>query len=234
VKNATFIKDQTWARLLVEEQKQGTYFELLPKENWIPIPTPTPDDMFFDIEWFTSVFQKDPNVFMFGWVNADESFGYLENLDQSEELQNFQDFVAKAKAKMDANPLARIYHFHTPEVEHTRKLAKKYEQLSDEVEFLISRMVDLRKVAISMILPGANSYSIKKLERYYDADTKLNRKINLVEGGADAMLLYYKATVTDPANAKTHMDIIRDYNKDDCLSTKLLRDWLAALTLHQD
>jgi uncharacterized protein len=77
-----------------------------------------------------------------------------------------------------------------------------------------------------MILPGSNSYSIKKLERYYDADTQLNRKINLVEGGADAMLLYYKATVTDRANATAHMDIIRDYNRDDCLSTKLLRDWL--------
>lgn len=229
VKDATFIKDQTWARLLVQEQKQATYFELLPMENWIPIPEPTSDDMFFDIEWFTSVFQKEPNVFMFGWVNADESFDYLENLDQSEELANFQDFVAKAKSKMETNPLARIYHFHTPEVEHTRKLAAKYDQLHNEVEFLISRMVDLCKVSKSMILPGANSYSIKDLERYYDADIKLNRKVNLVAGGADAMLLYYKATVKDIQNATTHMNIIRDYNKDDCLSTKLLRDWLRSL-----
>jgi uncharacterized protein len=90
-------------------------------------------------------------------------------------------------------------------------------------------MVDLCKVSKSMILPGANSYSIKDLERYYDADTKLNRKVNLVAGGADAMLLYYKATVTDPQNAATHMNIIRDYNMDDCLSTKLLRDWLLQL-----
>lgn len=229
VKDATFIKDRKWARLLVEEQKQGAYFELLPKENWISIPEPTSDDIFFDIEWFTSVFQKDPNVFMFGWVNADESFNYLENLDQSEELQNFQDFVERAKAKMDANPLARIYHFHTPEVEHTRKLAAKYKQLGEEVEFLISRMVDLCKVSKSMILPGANSYSIKDLERYYDADIKLNRKVDLVAGGADAMLLYYKATVADTQNASTYMGIIRDYNRDDCLSTKLLRDWLRSL-----
>lgn len=226
VKDETFTKDQNWARLLIEEQKQGTYFELLPKEDWIELPEPTVDDMFFDIEWFNSVFEKEPKVFMFGWVNSDESFNYLENLDEAEELQNFQDFVKQAKIKMDSNPLARIYHFHTPEVEHTRKLAAKYNQLHEEVEFLIPRMVDLRKVTMSMLLPGSNSYSIKKLERYYDADTKLNRKGNLVEGGADAMLLYYKATVTDPTNATTHMDIIRDYNKDDCLSTKLLRDWL--------
>jgi uncharacterized protein len=90
-------------------------------------------------------------------------------------------------------------------------------------------MVDLRKIAMSMMMPGANSYSIKKLERYYDADTILNRKVNLVEGGADAMLLYYKATVIDTANAEEHMNIIRSYNRDDCLSTKLLRDWLISL-----
>jgi predicted RecB family nuclease len=226
VKDATFAKDQNWARLLVEEKKLGNYFELLPKDQWIELPNPTVDDMFFDIEWFNSVFEKKPNVFMFGWVDSQEKFESLDSLKAEDELQNFQEFVRRAKAKMESNPLARIYHFHTPEVEHLRKLADKHEQLHEDVEFLVSRMVDLRLNVTSMIAPGANSYSIKDLERYYDADTKLNRKGNLVEGGADAMLLYYKATVTDTPNANTHMDIIRDYNKDDCLSTKLLRDWL--------
>lgn len=226
VKEATFLRDQNWARLLVEEKKLGTYYDVLPKEQWLERPVPTDDDMFFDIEWFNSVFEKKPNVFMFGWVNADEKFESLDSLKPEDELQNFQEFVKRSKAKMESNPLARIYHFHIPEVEHLRKLADKHEQLHEEVEFLVSRMVDLRLNVISMITPGANSYSIKDLERYYDADTKLNRKGNLVEGGDQAMLLYYKATVIDTANAKTHMDIIRDYNKDDCLSTKLLRDWL--------
>jgi predicted RecB family nuclease len=222
----TFAKDQKWAKLLIAESFLGTHFELLPREDWLELPTPTTDDLFFDIEWLNTVFSKDANVFMFGFVNAQEEFKSFDSLSAADELQNFQAFVKRAKEKMEANPLARIYHFHTPEVEHLRKLANKHNQLHDEVEYLVSRMVDLRKIVMSMILPGANSYSIKKLERYYDADIKLNRKGNLVEGGADAMLLYYKATVIDTANANTHMNIIRDYNKDDCLSTKLLRDWL--------
>ena len=225
-----FREDQTWAKLLIEESLNGPTFELKPKEEWKPIPEPSPDDMFFDIEWFNPVLEKTPNIFMFGYVEADESFTSIDSLKASDELQNFQKFVTVAKAKMESNPNAHIYHFFNPEVIYLRKLSEKYGQLSDEVEFLISRMVDLQKVSTSMLYPGANSYSIKKLERYYDADTKLNRKVNLVAGGADAMLLYYKATVTDTANATTHMDIIRDYNKDDCLSTKLLRDWLLSLT----
>lgn len=229
VSDETFSKDQNWARLLTEEQVRGTYFELLPKEQWLELPIPTPDDLFFDIEWFNTVFSKDANIFMFGFVDAEENFTSLDSLNAGDELRNFQEFVKVAIAKMNSNPLARIYHFHTPEVEHLRKLAARYDQLHEEVEFLVSRMVDLRLNVISMIQPGSNSYSIKKLERYYDADIKLNRKGNLVEGGADAMLLYYKATVVDTANATTHMNIIRDYNKDDCLSTKLLRDWLLGL-----
>jgi predicted RecB family nuclease len=226
VTDETFAKDQNWARLLKEEEIRGTYFELLPQEKWLQLPTPTPDDLFFDIEWFNTVFSKDANIFMFGFVDSQEKFVSLDSLKAEDELRNFQEFVKVAISKMNSNPLARIYHFHTPEVEHLRKLAKRHDQLHDEVEFLVSRMVDLRLNVISMIQPGSNSYSIKKLERYYDADIKLNRKANLVEGGADAMLLYYKATVIDTANATTHMDIIRAYNRDDCLSTKLLRDWL--------
>lgn len=229
VSDATFSKDQNWARLLREEKIQGTYFEKLPKDQWLELPTPTPDDLFFDIEWFNTVFSKDSNVFMFGFVDADEEFTAFDSLKAEDELQNFKAFVQLAKTKMESNPLARIYHFHTPEVEHLRKLVGRHNQLHDEVEFLVSRMVDLRLNVVSMILPGANSYSIKKLERYYDADIKLNRADNLVAGGADAMLLYYKATVTDITNATTHMNIIRAYNRDDCLSTKLLRDWLLTI-----
>ena len=226
---SAFAQHQTWARVLKEEILNGPAYELTPRDSWLSIPTPTPDDMFFDIEWFNPVLTQGANVFMFGFVDSDEKFTSFDSLDEAEELANFQKFVSVAKAKMESNPNAHIYHFFSPEVEHTRKLAAKYEQLGEEVEFLISRMVDLCDVSKSMLYPGANSYSIKALERYYDADTKLNRKVNLVAGGADAMLLYYKATVIDTVNANRHMDIIRDYNKDDCLSTKLLRDWLRSL-----
>ena len=231
VTDEAFIEDQTWAKLLIEEDLNGPTYLLKPKEEWLEIPEPTSDDLFFDIEWFNTVFEKSPNIFMFGFVDAAEDFTSLDSLNAEDELQNFKEFVRVAKAKMESNPKARIYHFHTPEVTYSEKLVEKYGILKEEVDFLISRMVDLRKIAMSMIMPGANSYSIKKLERYYDADTILNRKVNLVEGGADAMLLYYKATVIDTANAEEHMNIIRSYNRDDCLSTKLLRDWLLSISI---
>lgn len=223
-------KQRDWARVLNREVASNEpYFELLPKDQWILLPTPTPDDLFFDIEWFNPVLEDEALVFEFGFVDDNEQFTSLDGLTREDELPNFKKFVEIAKTKMDSNPLARIYHYTIPEVTYLNKLVAKYDVLYKDVEFLISRMVDLSKNAKSMILPGSNGYSIKELERYYDADTKLNRRANGVSGGADAMYLFYLATVSEPEKAEQHMNTIRAYNKDDCLSTKLLRDWLLNL-----
>ena len=223
-------KSRDWARVLNKEfRSQSPYFETMPKEQWLEIPEPTSDDLFFDIEWFTPVLEVDPLVFEFGFVDANEQFTSLDGFTLDDELPNFKKFVEIAKSKMDSNPLARIYHYSNPEVTYLNKLVDKYNILRGEVSFLISRMVDLRKIATSMIRPGSNGYSIKELERYYDADIKLNRKANGVSGGAEAMFLFYQAIYLEPSKAEEHMNTIRAYNKDDCLSTKLLRDWLLTL-----
>ena len=97
---------------------------------------------------------------------------------------------------------------------------------------MIARMIDLKTVTADSFVPGTGSYSIKDLEKYYDANTKLNRG-GLVAGGADAMLQFehYREALAegDLAKAEALMKIIAAYNKDDCLSTKLLRDWLSSL-----
>jgi uncharacterized protein len=230
--NPIWEKSRRWAQLLRKETESGQpYFELTNKKQWLEIPIPTEDDLFFDIEWFTSVLDEDPLVFEFGFVDAKENFTSLDGFTREDELPNFKKFVEIAKLKSDSNPLARIYHYSNPEVTYLNKLVEKYNIFHDEVKLIISRMIDLRTIATSMVLPGANGYSIKQLERYYDADTKLNRKANGVSDGADAMLLFYKATVTEPDKAEEHMNTIRAYNRDDCLSTKLLRDWLLNLGL---
>ena len=94
-------------------------------------------------------------------------------------------------------------------------------------------MFDLMKVTEASFVPGSGSYSIKSLEAYYDADSKLNRG-GLVKGGADAMYQFelFRVAIADEkdsAKARAIMQVIADYNKDDCLSTKLMYDWLRKL-----
>jgi len=233
IKPDALAKFVNWAQVKVKEQSLGKYFELKAKSEWVDLPAPSSSDIFFDIEWFNPVLSKKSWVFMFGYANANEEFKCLDSLTYADELVNFRKFVSEMQEILEKDSSARIYHFHTPEPEHLRKLSNAYKELADEVEFVCSRMVDLRKNVVSMILPGSNSYSIKDIEKYYDADGKLHRE-GLVKGGDQAMLQFYEALAHreagKEAEASKLMTIIRDYNKDDCLSTKLLLDWLRELS----
>ena len=221
---------RAWARVIERERTTGApQFEVLEESNWLPLPDPDPNDLFFDIEWFTEVNAEHDSVFMFGSVNADEKFKVFESLDLSAERQLFEQFVAFALACMQASPEAHIYHYHNPEPRYLKTLSGRYDILAQETELLISRMIDLRLIAMSRIRPGAGGYSIKQLERYYDADTKLNRK-GLVAGGDQALLYFDLAAKAKRRGDQTEADrllkVISEYNRDDCLSTKLLREWL--------
>lgn len=165
-----------WARVVERERLTGEpQIDILDQKTWLPLPEPDAADLFFDIEWFTPVNAESDSVFMFGAVDSDEQFTVFESLDLTSEKALFEGFVAYALQKMKSSDAAHIYHYYNPEPRYLRNLANRYLILIEEVEFLVSRMIDLRDIAISRVRPGAGGYSIKQLERYYDADTKLNR-----------------------------------------------------------
>jgi len=197
------------------------------------LPPPTAEDLFFDIEWFNPVDSNSEFIFMFGVVAADESFEAFIAETQDGEMTQFDEFLDFAIARLRANPEMHVYHYHNPEPLKAAMLVKRYGgHRAAEAEALIARMVDLRPVAMNTFTPGSGSYSIKSLENYYDADSKLQRD-KLVKGGADAMYQFelFRVALADGERTKADqiMKVITDYNKDDCLSTKLLYDWLRSL-----
>lgn len=197
------------------------------------LPPPTDQDLFFDIEWFNPVDSAGEFIFMFGVVTADESFKAFIAETPEGELAQFHEFLDFSLERLHANPEMHIYHFHTPEPQKVAMLVQRYgNHRAADAAALIARMVDLRPVAMNAFIPGSGSYGIKSLEKYYDADSKLHRD-KLVAGGADAMYQFelFRAALAneDRAEAIRIMDVIIAYNKDDCLSTKLLYDWLRQL-----
>jgi uncharacterized protein len=231
------IKDKPWgkfrqfAKVMLEENLNGPKVEVT--DGYRPtIPAPSPNDLFFDIEWFNPVTSDQALVFMFGVVDAHEDFKVFTTDDFAGELKAFDDFIDFALAGL-ASSDGHIYHYNNPETVYLKKLSARYgSHRPKDVKFLLSRMVDLMKEAQEAMIPGSGSYSIKKLERYYDADTKLKRD-KLVKGGEDAMLNFHlrleALSVGDVSRANALLDNISRYNRDDCLSTKLLRDWLFGL-----
>ncbi len=226
--------DRYWKAAKVMQLEFDGHLALISKIDGTPdLPEPTDQDVFFDVEWTNPVDAIGEFIFMFGVVGADEKFEVFIADSPDDELRAFDEFLDFGIARLNANPEMHIYHFHNPEPLKVNKLVERYNgHRKADADALIARMFDLKPVANDSFIPGSGSYSIKDLERYYDADTKLNRG-GLVAGGADAMLqfeLFRQAMVAgDVTEAATIMQVIADYNKDDCLSTKLLRDWLLSL-----
>ncbi len=199
------------------------------------LPAASSMDLFFDIEWFNPVDSDEEFIFMLGVVGADETFEVFVSERIEQELEQFDKFLNFAMARLNADPEMHIYHFSNPEPKKLDQLSRRYDshRLQD-VQTLISRMIDLRDVAEASFIPGSGSYSIKSLEKYYDADSKLHRG-GLVLGGADAMYQFELFRVelaesTDSSKARAIMQTISEYNQDDCLSTKLLCDWLRGIS----
>lgn len=216
--------------LLESEGKKAIAAQIQGKPE---LPQPTDGDLFFDIEWFNPVDSVDPLVFMFGVISRDGVFESFETAEVSEEKQKFQEFVEWAISKLEMNPELKIYHVNNPEVTEMRKLVQRHGGfLETEVERLIDRMVDIQKIAKASFIPGCASYSIKDLEKYYPNQDKL--RINKeVSAGDDAMYKYHLVLEAKKANdhdlAKKLMTDIRNYNRDDCLSTQMLYDWMNSL-----
>ena len=130
---------------------------------------------------------------------------------------------------MISDPSAHIYHYAPYEVTALNKLATRHGVMEKEVDWLLSegKLIDLYKVVKGSIMISQPSYSIKKLEAFYEFD----RKSTVVDAGSSIEEYdYYRQLLEqDPAQAKVVLQTISDYNEDDCISTLALYKWLSSL-----
>jgi uncharacterized protein len=201
-------------------------FELLPLESdagFFKLPAPSPHDMFFD-------FEGDPFVgangleYLFGWLYRDTYYDLWAKNDAEEKraLENFMDSVKKILA---ADPSMHIYHFGAYEQTALKRLVGKYAIREEELDKLLRSgvFVNLHPITRHSIIAGIESYSLKELEKLHG----YMRKVDLRTVAPHKLLyegLLESGSVGD-ASEETR-SIVRDYNEDDCISTKHLRNWL--------
>jgi uncharacterized protein len=220
---------QLQARLQVQERETGEpKVELLPPEDdrgFAALPAPSPADLFFDME-------GDPFAADFG---LEYLFGVTEIVgdrplyrrwwghDEAGERKAFEDFIDFAIARVEAVPDLHIYHYAAYERTRITSLAGRYGTREDEVDRLLRGgvLVDLYQVVRQGIRVSKESYSIKKLEAFYD----LERAADV--GDAVSSIVAYEEYLRT-ANLAL-LEGIERYNEEDCVSTWRLRDWLEGL-----
>ena len=140
--------------------------------------------------------------------------------DRVQEKHAFAELMSFFTARLASSPSAHLYHYAPYEKTALRRLASMHATAETAVDELLrtNRMVDLYRVVREGVRVGEPGYSIKNLERFY-----MPARTTAVVSGGDSLVIYDRFRETGELSL---LNDLRDYNRDDCLSTYLLRGWL--------
>jgi uncharacterized protein len=228
------IRDQ--ARVQVEgEAKREVVFELVAPEPPDPeasgplrrglalLPEPSPNDLFFDIEsdpWAL----EDGLEYLFGaaeeTADGRPTFDALWAHDRASEKAMFETFIDRVIARLDADPSMHVYHYAPYEPNAIKRLMGRHATREDEVDRLLRGgvFVDLYRVVRQGVRISTESYSIKQVEKLY-----MPVREGPVTDAGFSVVAYERWMETGDA---TILESIESYNRDDCVSTWMLRGWL--------
>lgn len=207
----------------------GMHLELLPKvdqglRGFERLPTPSPGDMYFDMEG--DPLEEGGLEYLFGLYIVDdgvEKFVPFWAHTRAEEKLAFEQFIDFVYERLQKYPDAHIYHYAAYEATALKKLMSMHGTREADVDGLLRRgkLVDLYKVVREALLISEPSYSIKYVEKFY-----LDQRVGDVTNAGASILYYEKWKETKEPKL---LQEIADYNRDDVLSTFKLHQWLCGL-----
>ncbi len=206
--------DPLWERIPPRPEEPGRGLALLPE--------PSPLDLFFDIE--ADPWLGDHGLeYLLGVLSIDRpSPAYLPIWGHSpeEERAAFEAFIDAVIERLGRDPAMHVYHYGGYEAGAIKRLMQRYATREDEVDRLLRGgvLVDLYAVVRQGIRASVESYSLKTVEHLYGFD----REGRLTKAGFS--VVEYETWLRD--RQPGHLDDLAAYNRDDCLATLGLRDWL--------
>jgi uncharacterized protein len=204
-------------------------YELIPPDADVPgrglaaLPEPSPLDVFFDIE--SDPWALDDGLeYLLGWsetVDGDQRYHALWGHDRAEEKAAFESFVDLVMERLARDPGMHVYHYGGYETGAMKRLMQRHATREDEVDRLLRgrTFVNLYDhVVRSALRASVESYSIKKIEKFYLPE----REGGITDAGFSVVEYEHWMETSD----SSILEAIAAYNRDDCISTSGLRDWL--------
>ena len=127
-------------------------------------------------------------------------------------LRSFLDFVGSQTDYA-------IYHWHHYERNHLRTLMERHGMNAFHL-LEPNVMFDLAKIATGAFTFPTYGNSIKDIAKW------LGFKWRHDNVGATSSMELYMAYAEDPVLHKDKMQLVLDYNEDDCIATRVIKDWL--------
>ncbi|MDP9266925.1 MAG: TM0106 family RecB-like putative nuclease [Acidobacteriota bacterium] len=195
------------------------------------LPEPSPGDVFLDLEGdFFAV--EGGREYLFGVVTIDptgtpnyRSFWAFTDQDERLAFESVIDLIVRS---WEANETMHVYHYAPYEPTAFKRLMGRYATREEELDRLLraERLVDLYAVVRQGVRAGIERYSIKNLEVLYG----FTRSVPLIDANRSLLLMEQALELQCPdAVPEEVRKAVEGYNKDDCVSTLRLRDWLEKL-----
>jgi predicted RecB family nuclease len=231
---ATLDRLQHQARLQSHHRASGEHtYELLPADErtgFRLLPKPSDGDIFFDMEGDPYFEAAGGLEYLFGAVIEERRAGlalkarhfrYFQALTRDEERRAFEQFIDWVHERLRQWPDLHVYHYAAYEVTALKRLMSAHATREDELDDLLRRevFVDLFQVVRQSLRHSHPGYSIKKVRQFFMEDAGRGA----VTDGGDSILQFERYLHTRDAAL---LQGIIDYNREDCVSTVQLRDWL--------
>ncbi len=217
---------------------RGRDGELVPNHGLLMLPEPSEGDLFFDIEGdpFFSSDEVDGIEYLFGVIEpgrsdepGDPAFHPFWAIDGGTvttggERRAFEGFIDLVMERLAADPNLHIYHYAPYEPTAVKRLAGRHGTREEEVDHLLRGrvFVDLHRAVRQGVRASVESYSIKRLEPLYG----YAREVDLRDAGSSIVEFETWLELGQDEGREELLEEIEEYNRDDCVSTMRLRDWL--------
>lgn len=202
-----------------------------PRQGLALLPPASNLDVYFDIEGYPLA-DGGGLEYLFGATHMRGDFLDFKDWwahDDVMEKNAFESFIDWVYSRWQEDPKMHIYHYAPYETIALKRLMGKYCTREDKVDNLLRAgvFIDLYLIVRQGLRVGTNGYSIKDLEPLYDC-----QRGGEVKNARASVVQYFHWKQSKQAGTPEKSSLlkeIRDYNKLDCESTKLLVDWLRRL-----
>jgi uncharacterized protein len=211
-----------------EERRVYRFRQPEPERGFLRLPAPSVGDIFFDIE--ADHFAEGGGIeYLLGFVYRDDDLTWrydaLWALDRDGEKRSYTQFIDFVMARYRRFPDMHVYHYAPYEPAALKRLMGRHATREGDVDRLLrgQRLVDLHAVTRQGLWASVERYSLKDVEKFcgFTRDIDL-REATSARRRVECSLELGVAGEILPADRL----MVEGYNRDDCLATLALRDWL--------
>jgi predicted RecB family nuclease len=200
-------------------------------EGLCRLPEPSAGDIFLDLEGDNVAFEGG-REYLFGLVTLDASgtpvYRAYWGLNDHDERTSFEAVIDLIDAAVAEHPGMHVYHYAPYETTAFKRLMGRYATRENSLDSFLrgGRFIDLYAVVKQGLRAGIERYSIKNLEPLYGFQRAV--QLDAARRGLRAFEYALAMGDVDAINEKVRATV-EGYNRDDCVSTLRLRDWLEEL-----